>query len=215
MEIWEGRIINNLYYRKNMVYPIIFFFNSLNWQIFYCIPFKLKSLIAALHASHQANGHQRKEFDLYEVKFGWQALKDLWRREMARAKAGTMRRVPQLCYRHVYRDCWTRLNVKPAKIMQVGVTTWNIILCYKKFAFPEDSLPWLSLSQFPWVFEILTPECSSGQTDFGIKESTHTDNYCFTLFFVFWSKMQLLLSYQSTLTTIQQMLKMLKRQLST
>lgn len=22
------------------------------------------------------------------------------------------------CYRHIYRDCWTRLNVKPAKLMQ-------------------------------------------------------------------------------------------------
>ncbi|XP_044170712.1 uncharacterized protein LOC122954816 [Acropora millepora] len=91
-----------------------------NEKLFFipCPSHQLKSLIAALHASHQANGHQRKEFDLYEVKFGWQALKDLWRREMARAKAGKMRRVPQLCYRHVYRDCWTRLNVKPAKIMQ-------------------------------------------------------------------------------------------------
>ena len=106
-----------------MVYPGIYVFSSHNLQILCCIPFKLKSLIAALHASRQANGHQRKEFDLYEVKFGWQALKDLWRREMARAKAGKMRRVPQLCYRHVYRDCWTRLNVKPAKLMQVGVTT--------------------------------------------------------------------------------------------
>lgn len=34
-------------------------------------------------------------------------------------------------------------------------------------------------------------------------------------FVVFQSKMRLLLNYQSTLTTIQQMLKMLKRQLST
>lgn len=124
-----------------MVYPIIFCFSILLIDRFFCcIPFKLKSLIAALHVSRQANGHQRKEFDLYEVKFGWQALKDLWRREMGRAKAGKMRRVPQLCYRHVYRNCWARLNVKPAKIMQVGVTTSNIILCYKKFAFPEDSL---------------------------------------------------------------------------
>ena len=71
-----------------MVYPIIFCFSILLIDKFFCcIPFKLKSLIAALHVSRQANGHQRKEFDLYEVKFGWQALKDLWRREMARAKA--------------------------------------------------------------------------------------------------------------------------------
>jgi len=81
----------------------------------------LKSLIAALHSSHQVNGTQRKDFVLYEVNFGWQVLKDLWRREMTRAKNGKMRWVPQLCYRHIYRDCWTRLNVKPAKIMQVGI----------------------------------------------------------------------------------------------
>ena len=83
--------------------------------------FKLKSLIAALHSSRQVNGTQREDFDLYEVNFGWQVLKDLWWREMTRAKNGKMRRVPQPCYRHIYRDCWTRLNVKPAKIMQVGV----------------------------------------------------------------------------------------------
>ena len=56
------------------------------------------------------------------MKFGWEILRDLWKREMARAKSGRMRRVPQLCYRHIYRDCWTRLNVKPAKIMQVSIS---------------------------------------------------------------------------------------------
>lgn len=45
------------------------------------------------------------------------------------------------------------------------------------------------------------------------QESTHTNRHCF--FVVFQSKMRLLLNYQSTLTTIQQMLKMLKRQLRT
>ena len=66
---------------------------------------------------------REKNLTCMKLSLVGQALKDLWRREMARAKAGKMRRVPQLCYRHVYRDCWTRLNVKPAKIMQVGVTT--------------------------------------------------------------------------------------------
>lgn len=83
------------------------------------IIFKLKSLIAALHSSRPGNGNQKKAFDLYGEHFGWQAIKDLWKREMQRAKSGRMRRVPRLCYRHVYRDCWTRLNVQPAKIMQV------------------------------------------------------------------------------------------------
>ena len=83
------------------------------------ISLKLKSLIAALHSSRQVNGKQVKDFDVYGVHFGWQVLKELWKREMNRARCGRMRRVPQLSYRHIFRDCWTRLNVKPAKIMQV------------------------------------------------------------------------------------------------
>ena len=75
--------------------------------------------IAALHSSRQVNGKKAKDFDVYGDHFGWQVLKDLWKREMNRARCGRMRRVPQLCYRHIFRDCWTRLNVKPAKIMQV------------------------------------------------------------------------------------------------
>lgn len=67
--------------------------------------FKLKSLIAALHSSCQLNGTQRKDFDLYEVNFRWQVLKDLWRREMTKPKNGKMRRLPELCYHHIYRDC--------------------------------------------------------------------------------------------------------------
>lgn len=78
----------------------------------------MKSLIAALHSSRQVNGNQAKDFDVYGVHFGWQVLKDLWKREMKRGRCGKMRRVPQLCYRHIFRDCWTRLNVKLAKIMQ-------------------------------------------------------------------------------------------------
>ena len=38
---------------------------------------------------------------------------------MQRAQSGSLKRVPGLKESYVYRDIWTRLNVKPAKIMQV------------------------------------------------------------------------------------------------
>lgn len=40
---------------------------------------------------------------------------------MSRARCGVSRRVPGLKYAHIVRDAWTRLNVWPAKIMQVHV----------------------------------------------------------------------------------------------
>ena len=38
---------------------------------------------------------------------------------MERAERGQSRKVPGLKYAFVYQDNWTRLNVRPAKIMQV------------------------------------------------------------------------------------------------
>ena len=38
---------------------------------------------------------------------------------MERAENGLSRKVPGLKYAFVHRDNWTRLNVRPAKIMQV------------------------------------------------------------------------------------------------
>ena len=40
---------------------------------------------------------------------------------MERAEKGNNRKVPGLKYAFVYRDNWTRLNVRPAKLMQVLV----------------------------------------------------------------------------------------------
>ena len=46
-----------------------------------------------------------------------------------RAKLGVGRRVPGLKYAHIVQDSWTRLNVLPAKIMQVSCdnTLFNIL----------------------------------------------------------------------------------------
>ena len=51
---------------------------------------------------------------------GWSAIQEMFGRETHRARAGMPRRVPGLRESYVYRDIWTRLNIKPAKIMQVS-----------------------------------------------------------------------------------------------
>ena len=58
-------------------------------------------------------------FSYEGVTFGWSAIEDMFKREVRRARDGIPRRVPGLRESYVYRDIWTRLNVKPAKIMQV------------------------------------------------------------------------------------------------
>lgn len=59
-------------------------------------------------------------FEIGGCNFGWKALEDLFFREVERARTNQLRRVPDLKESHIYRDCWTRLNVRPAKIMQVA-----------------------------------------------------------------------------------------------
>ena len=51
--------------------------------------------------------------------FGWKAILDLYFRECQRRDKEHARMVPKLCEPYVLRDAWTKLNVLPAKIMQV------------------------------------------------------------------------------------------------
>ena len=51
--------------------------------------------------------------------FGWDALEGMLKRELGRIQNGQACRVPGLMESFVHRDTWTRLNVKPAKIMQI------------------------------------------------------------------------------------------------
>ena len=53
------------------------------------------------------------------VEFGWQCIIEQYERDQERAQQNLSRRVPGLKYNFVHRDNWTRLNVLPAKIMQV------------------------------------------------------------------------------------------------
>ena len=76
-------------------------------------------MINALFSS-KASG--TKSFNLDGVEFGWSAIEMLYERECNRVKEGKTRMVPRLKEVHVIRDSWTKLNVTPAKIMQVWIT---------------------------------------------------------------------------------------------
>ena len=51
--------------------------------------------------------------------FGWETINSLYERELKRVSQGQTRMVPRLREAHCLRDAWTKLNVHPAKIMQV------------------------------------------------------------------------------------------------
>ena len=53
--------------------------------------------------------------------FGWKSVTDLYKRELVRVNNNQARMVPRLKEAYCLRDSWTRLNVLPAKIMQVIV----------------------------------------------------------------------------------------------
>ena len=72
-------------------------------------------MIAALYSSPDRS----KKFVLERFTFGWTAIEHMFTREVERAKNGIRRKIPGLKESYVKRDIWTRLNVKPAKIMQV------------------------------------------------------------------------------------------------
>ena len=81
--------------------------------------FQLKNMVSALYSSREG---KTKNFSSEGVHFGWSTIVDMFTREVQRARAGVPRRIPGLRESYVYRDIWTRLNVRPAKIMQVCCT---------------------------------------------------------------------------------------------
>lgn len=74
-------------------------------------------MIAALYASRVGGANR---FQLNGVGFGWDPLIQMLHREVRRKKNNQLPRVPGLKESFIFRDPWTRLNVKPAKIMQVN-----------------------------------------------------------------------------------------------
>ncbi len=73
-------------------------------------------MINALYSSRQGGS---KIFILDGKKIGWETILDMYERECERRSKGIARSVPRLREVHVIRDAWTKLNVHPAKIMQV------------------------------------------------------------------------------------------------
>ena len=63
------------------------------------------------------------------TEFGWKAITDLYKRELAWAHNNQARMVPQLQEAHCLCDSWTKLNVLRAKIMQVK---FHDCMCYGK-----------------------------------------------------------------------------------
>ena len=80
-----------------------------------CPTHQLKNMIAALYSS-RPNG--TKLFTKGGVQFGWEAIFSLYADDLERARQNLNLHVPSMKLCYVVRDPWTRLNVKPAKIMQ-------------------------------------------------------------------------------------------------
>ena len=51
--------------------------------------------------------------------FGWTTIIEMYKREVNQARQQQTRMIPCLKEVHVLRDAWTKLNVSPAKIIQV------------------------------------------------------------------------------------------------
>lgn len=85
-------------------------------------------MISALASSRITGGS--KSFSSEGVTFGWAGINKVYDEDIARAQSNLARMVPGLKYAYIERDSWTKLNVRPAKIMQVRksyVCTFKLI----------------------------------------------------------------------------------------
>ena len=73
-------------------------------------------MINALFSSKESG---TKSFLLDGITFGWKAVTMMYERECDRVGKNLTRMVHKLKEIHIIRDSWTKLNVAPAKIMQV------------------------------------------------------------------------------------------------
>ena len=77
----------------------------------------------------QSGGTKRFQNTIGGEQFGRKAITDLYARECQRREKGEARLVPKLRETYVLRDSWTKLNVLPAKIVQVSV--YFVLLLYQ------------------------------------------------------------------------------------
>ena len=83
---------------------------------------QLKHMINALYSSQRGG---TKSFEMDGSNFRWKVIIDMYKHEIERRNLGAARMVPRLRESYVLHDAWTKLNVAPAKVMQVRF----IILC--------------------------------------------------------------------------------------
>lgn len=72
-----------------------------------------------INALYSSRGDGTKHFEFGGGIFGWKTIQKMYARECSRRANGLTRMVPKLRESHIIRDSWTKLNVHPAKIMQV------------------------------------------------------------------------------------------------
>ena len=87
-------------------------------------------MINALFASKEGGSRNFQTAD--GISFGWKVIIDLYARECQRRDSGQARMVPKLREVHILRDLWTKLNVAPAKIMQVcsSINNFSYVLTF-------------------------------------------------------------------------------------
>ena len=109
-------------YSIGIVFTCIYILNfivlqNINLKII-LIPLQLKNMINSLFASKPGSP---KKFirGMDKSRFGWKAVQDLYKRECRRGEDNICRMIPGLQKSFIERDPWTKLNVFPAKIMQV------------------------------------------------------------------------------------------------
>ena len=78
-------------------------------------------MINALFSS-KSGGTKQFQRGKEKSSFGWVSIIDMYKRDVNRARQQQTCMVPRLKEVHVLRDAWTKLNVSPAKILQVWET---------------------------------------------------------------------------------------------
>ena len=77
-------------------------------------------MIIALFSSKTTGSKHVKHAD--KCTFGWETINNLYQRKIDRVSLNLTRMVPHLREADCLLDAWTKLNVHPAKIMQVSLT---------------------------------------------------------------------------------------------
>lgn len=72
-----------------------------------------------MSALYNSGANRTKHFCKEGTYFGWDTIERMWARELERSEKGDMAAIPRMKASYIFRDSWTRLNVAPAKIMQV------------------------------------------------------------------------------------------------